>query len=139
MAVAAVQAGGQPGVQQGLQNGVHPVGWIDPTSRVYSTVESGGTSAGAITEGVSVDPEKIQAIREWPRTQSATKIRSFLGLAGYYRRFVWGFASMAQLMTKIIGKEVPFVWSPECEVSFASLKQMLTTTPVLALHEQNEP
>ncbi|CAA7058029.1 unnamed protein product [Microthlaspi erraticum] len=58
-------------------------------------------------EGVSVDPAKIEAIRDWPRPSSATEIRSFLGLAGYYRRFVKGFATMAQPMTKLTGKDVP--------------------------------
>ncbi|KAL9830767.1 putative nucleotidyltransferase, Ribonuclease H [Arabidopsis thaliana] len=90
-------------------------------------------------EGVSVDPEKIEAIRDWPRPTNATEIRSFLGLAGYYRRFVKGFASMAQPMTKLTGKDVPFVWSPECEEGFLSLKEMLTSTPVLALPEHGEP
>nr|AAC26240.1 contains similarity to reverse transcriptases (PFam: rvt.hmm, score: 116.22) [Arabidopsis thaliana] len=90
-------------------------------------------------EGVSVDPEKIEAIRDWPRPTNAVEIRSFLGLAGYYRRFVKGFASMAQPMTKLTGKDVPFVWSPECEEGFVSLKEMLTSTPVLALPEHGEP
>ena len=90
-------------------------------------------------EGVSVDPEKIEAIRDWPRPTNATEIRSFLGLAGYYRRFVKGFASMAQPMTKLTGKDVPFVWSRECEEGFVSLKEMLTSTPVLALPEHGEP
>jgi len=86
-------------------------------------------------EGVSVDLEKIEAIRDWPRPTNATEIRNFLGLAGYYRRFIKGFASMAQPMTKLKGKDVPFVWSPECEKSFVSLKEMLTSTPVLELPE----
>ncbi|KAL9840587.1 putative nucleotidyltransferase, Ribonuclease H [Arabidopsis thaliana] len=91
------------------------------------------------TEGVSMDLEKIEAIRDWPRLTNATEIRSFLGLAGYYRRFVKGFASMAQPMTKLTRKDVPFVWSPECEEGFVSLKEMLTSTPVLALPEHGEP
>ncbi|CAA7058315.1 unnamed protein product [Microthlaspi erraticum] len=90
-------------------------------------------------EGVSVDPAKIEAIRDWPRPSSATEIRSFLGLAGYYRRFVKGFATMAQPMTKLTGKDVPFIWSAECEESFSQLKEMLTTTPVLALPEPGKP
>nr|AAD22339.1 putative retroelement pol polyprotein [Arabidopsis thaliana] len=90
-------------------------------------------------EGVSVDPEKIEAIRDWPRPTNATEIRSFLRLTGYYRRFVKGFASMAQPMTKLTGKDVPFVWSPECEEGFVSLKEMLTSTPVLALPEHGQP
>ncbi|KAL9308464.1 putative nucleotidyltransferase, Ribonuclease H [Arabidopsis thaliana] len=90
-------------------------------------------------EGVLVDPEKIEAIRDWPKPTNATEIRSFLGLAGYYRRFVKGFASMAQPMTKLTGKDIPFVWSPECEEGFVSLKEMLTSTLVLALSEHAEP
>ncbi|CAA7040208.1 unnamed protein product [Microthlaspi erraticum] len=89
--------------------------------------------------GSFVDPAKIEAIRDWPRPSSATEIRSFLGLAGYYRRFVKGFATMAQPMTKLTGKDVPFVWSAECEESFSQLKEMLTTTPVLALPEPGKP
>ncbi|KAL9812002.1 hypothetical protein AtNW77_Chr5g0115841 [Arabidopsis thaliana] len=82
-------------------------------------------------KGVSVDPEKIDAIKDWPRPTNATEIRSFLGLAEYYRRFVKGLASLAQSMTKLTGKDVPFVWSPECEEGFVSLKEMLTSTPVV--------
>ncbi|XP_024014539.1 uncharacterized protein LOC112088490 [Eutrema salsugineum] len=76
---------------------------------------------------------------DWPRPENASEIRSFLGLAGYYRRFVKGFASMAQPMTRLTGKDVPFVWSAECEKSFANLKEMLTSTPVLALPEPDQP
>ncbi|KAL9830708.1 hypothetical protein AtNW77_Chr3g0192341 [Arabidopsis thaliana] len=90
-------------------------------------------------ERVSVDAEKIEAIRDWPRPTNATEIRSFLGLGGYYRRFVKGFASMTHPMTKLAGKDVPFVWSPECEEGFVSMNKMLTSTPVLALPEHGEP
>ncbi|KAG7559452.1 Reverse transcriptase domain [Arabidopsis thaliana x Arabidopsis arenosa] len=87
----------------------------------------------------SKSSKEHEAIREWPRPRNATEIRSFLGLAGYYRRFVKGFASMAQDMTKLTGKDVPFIWSPEYKESFANLKTMLTSTPVLALPEEGEP
>lgn len=90
-------------------------------------------------KGVSVDQEKIKAIADWPRPRNATEIKSFLGLAGYYRRFVKGFASMAQPLTKLTGKDVQFVWTEGCDVSFSKLKMMLTTTPVLALPMDNEP
>ncbi|KAL1189438.1 putative mitochondrial protein [Cardamine amara subsp. amara] len=88
--------------------------------------------------GVSVDPEKICSIEEWPRPRNASEIRSFLGLAGYYRRFVKGFSSMAQSMTKLTGKDVPIVWSDKCEDSFVKLKEMLVNAPVLALPQQDE-
>jgi len=90
-------------------------------------------------EGVSVDPEKIEAIRDWPTPKNAIEIRSFLGLAWYYKRFVKGFASMAQSMTKLTRKDVSFVWSPEWEEAFVNLKEMLTSTPVLALPDHGEP
>ncbi|KAG7593905.1 hypothetical protein ISN45_Aa01g026930 [Arabidopsis thaliana x Arabidopsis arenosa] len=90
-------------------------------------------------QGVSVDPEKIRSIKEWPRPKNATEIRSFLGLAGYYRRFVKGFASMAQPMTRLTGKDTKFQWSEECEKSFSELKSMLTSAPVLTLPEADEP
>ncbi|KAG7594102.1 Integrase catalytic core [Arabidopsis thaliana x Arabidopsis arenosa] len=90
-------------------------------------------------QGVSVDPEKIRSIKEWPRPKNATEIRSFLGLAGYYRRFVKGFASMAQPMTRLTGKDTKFQWSEECEKSFSELKSMLTSAPVLTLPEVDEP
>lgn len=62
-----------------------------------------------------------------------SEIRSFLGLAGYYRRFVQGFSSIASPLTKLTRKNVPYVWSDKCEDSFQELKKRLTTAPVLTL------
>ncbi|XP_056860103.1 uncharacterized protein LOC130508557, partial [Raphanus sativus] len=90
-------------------------------------------------EGVSVDPEKIKCIQEWPRPKNATEVRSFLGLAGYYRKYVKGFASVAQPMTQLTGKDVKFIWSEACEKSFEALKNMLTSAPVLVLPEEDQP
>ncbi|KAF8086993.1 hypothetical protein N665_0605s0001 [Sinapis alba] len=90
-------------------------------------------------QGVSVDPEKIRAIQGWPRPKNATEVRSFLGLAGYYRKFVKGFASLAQPMTQLTGKDVKFVWSDECEKCFSALKEMLTNAPILVLPEADQP
>ncbi|WZZ87668.1 hypothetical protein YC2023_116247 [Brassica napus] len=90
-------------------------------------------------QGISVDPEKIRAIKDWPRPRSATEVRSFLGLAGYYRKFVKGFASLAQPMTRLTGKDVKFTWSEECEGCFSALKDMLTSAPVLVLPEADQP
>ena len=84
-------------------------------------------------QGVSVDPEKIQAIQAWPQPKNATEVRSFLGLTGYYRKFVKGFASLAQPMTQLTGKDVRFVWTEECGKSFSALKRVLTSAPVLVL------
>ncbi|WZY70984.1 hypothetical protein YC2023_003224 [Brassica napus] len=90
-------------------------------------------------QGISVDPEKIRAIKDWPRPRSATEVRSFLGLAGYYRKFVKGFASLAQPMTRLTGKDVKFTWAEECEECFSALKNMLTSAPVLVLPEADQP
>ncbi|XP_073275402.1 uncharacterized protein [Primulina huaijiensis] len=69
----------------------------------------------------------------WPRPKNVTEIRSFLGLAGYYRKFVEGFSSIAIPLTKLTQKNSKFQWSEECEQSFETLKKKLTSTPVLVL------
>ncbi|XP_072077973.1 uncharacterized protein [Arachis hypogaea] len=90
-------------------------------------------------KGISVDPAKVKAVMEWKRPTSVTEIRSFLGLAGYYRRFIMGFSQLALPLTKLTRKDALFVWTSECEESFQALKQKLTTAPVLVLPELNEP
>ncbi|KAH0672236.1 hypothetical protein KY284_023323 [Solanum tuberosum] len=79
--------------------------------------------------------QKIEGVKQWPRPTSATDIRSFLGLAGYYRRFVEGFSSMASPLTSLTQKMVKFRWSDDCEKSFTELKTRLTTSHVLTLPE----
>ncbi|KAA0066469.1 pol protein [Cucumis melo var. makuwa] len=85
------------------------------------------------SEGVSVDPAKIEAVTNWPRPSTVSEIRSFLGLAGYYRRFVEDFSRIASPLTQLTRKRTPFVWSPACERSFQELKQKLVTAPVLTV------
>ncbi|KAL0536137.1 hypothetical protein IC582_025071 [Cucumis melo] len=70
------------------------------------------------SEGVSVDPAKIEAVTSWPRPSTVSEIHSFLGLAGYYRRFIEDFSRIASLLTQLTRKGTPFVWSPACECSF---------------------
>ncbi|WMV08868.1 hypothetical protein MTR67_002253 [Solanum verrucosum] len=89
-------------------------------------------------EGIRVDTQKIEAVKNWPRPTTPTEVRSFLGLAGYYRRFVEGFASISAPLTKLKQKEVKFQWSDACERSFQELKNKLTSTPVLVLPEGTE-
>ena len=84
-------------------------------------------------EGLSVDPAKIDAVVKWERPKNASEIRSFLGLAGYYRRFVQGFSSIAASLTKLTKKNAPYVWTDQCETSFQELKKRLTSAPVLTL------
>ncbi|WMV58414.1 hypothetical protein MTR67_051799 [Solanum verrucosum] len=80
-----------------------------------------------------VDSHKIEEVKQWPRSTSPKDIKSFLGLAGYYRRFIEGFSSIASPLTKLTHKKVKFQWSDECEKSFSELKTRLTTTLVLTL------
>ncbi|XP_019056294.1 PREDICTED: uncharacterized protein LOC109116032, partial [Tarenaya hassleriana] len=84
-------------------------------------------------QGIQVDPTKIEAGMEWQSPTSATEVKSFLGQAGYYRRFVEGFAKIARPLTNLTGKNVRFEWTADCEESFRELKRKLTSAPILAL------
>ncbi|KAH0697960.1 hypothetical protein KY289_015442 [Solanum tuberosum] len=85
------------------------------------------------SKGTEVDPKKTDSVKSWPRPLLPTDIRSFLGLAGYYRRFVEGFSSIASPLTALTQKKAKFVWSEACEKSFQELKDRLTSAPVLTL------
>ena len=86
--------------------------------------------------GVSVDPEKVEAMMSWGRPKSVFKIRSFLGLAGYYRRFIEDFSRLEASMMKLTRKEVKFDWDGRCEEAFQELKRRLTTTPILIVPDR---
>ena len=83
------------------------------------------------TEGIRVDPTKIEAIVNWKPPRNVTEVRSFLGLAGYYRRFVKGFSVIASPLTKLLGKGIKIEWTDKCQNSFEQLKGMLVEAPVL--------
>ncbi|GJU32079.1 retrotransposon protein, putative, ty3-gypsy subclass [Tanacetum coccineum] len=89
------------------------------------------SDVGGIT--ILLDPAKVEAITKWPRPTSVTEVRSFLGLAGYYRRFVEGFSRLALPLTKLMRKGEKFVWNEEREKSFEELKQRLVSSPILTL------
>ena len=82
--------------------------------------------------GISTDPTKIQAVREWPVPVNLKQLRGFLGLANYYRRFVQGFRRIARPLT-LLTKKDSFLWSEEATLAFSQLKDALYTTHVLAL------
>ena len=84
-------------------------------------------------EGVSVDPQKIEAVVNWKPPKNVSEVRSFLGLAGYYRKFVEGFFKIAAPLTKLTRKDVKYDWVDACQKSFDELKGRLTSAPVLAL------
>ncbi|WRX07781.1 Reverse transcriptase domain - like 2 [Theobroma cacao] len=83
--------------------------------------------------GVQVDPKKVEAVEKWPRPTSVTEIKSFLGLASYYRHFVKDFSKIVAPLTKLTCKDINFEWSDTYEDSFEKLKACLTIASVLSL------
>ncbi|GJT00734.1 putative reverse transcriptase domain-containing protein [Tanacetum coccineum] len=90
------------------------------------------------SEGIHVDLAKIESIKDWASPKTPTEIRQFLGLAGYYRRFIEGFLKIAKPMTKLTQKNMKFDWSENAEAAFQLLKQKLCSAPILALPEGSE-
>jgi hypothetical protein len=82
-----------------------------------------------------VDPKKVVVVANWRRPVIVAEIQSFLGLVGYYRRFIEGFSKIARPMTKLLQRDKKFEWTNACERSFCELKKRLTTTPVLVLQD----
>jgi hypothetical protein len=98
--------------------------WLKEVSFLGHVVSNGG---------ISVDPGKVKDVLDWNPPTDVSEIRSFLGLAGYYRRFIEGFSKLAKPMTALLEKNAKFVWSDKCQASFEQLKEKLTTAPVLIL------
>jgi hypothetical protein len=90
-------------------------------------------------EGLAVDPKKVTTILDWKAPKDVRGIKSFIGIAGYYRRFVEGFSKIARPMTSLLAKKVEFKWTPTCQKSFETLKEKLTTTPMLILPNVHKP
>jgi hypothetical protein len=88
--------------------------------------------------GIFVDPSKVQDVLSWNAPTSVGDIRSFLGLAGYYRRFIEGFSKISMLMTELLEKEKKFEWTPACEASFQQLKKQLTTALILVMPDMEK-
>jgi hypothetical protein len=80
-----------------------------------------------------MDPSKVQDVLSWNSPTSVSNIQSFLGLAGYYRRFFEGFSKISKPMTELLEKDKKFKWTPAWEASFQELKKRLTTTPILVM------
>ncbi|GJS13788.1 putative reverse transcriptase domain-containing protein [Tanacetum coccineum] len=85
------------------------------------------------SEDIHVNPAMIESIRDWESPKTPTEIRQFLGLSGYYRRFIEGFSKIAKPMTKLTQKSVKFNWGEKEETAFQTLKQKLCSAPILAL------
>ncbi|KAL5545488.1 hypothetical protein UlMin_005175 [Ulmus minor] len=89
-------------------------------------------------KGMSVDPTKIQAVIEWPTPTTAKGVRGFLGLAGYYRKFIRNFGCMAFPLNRLLSKE-GFHWNKAAEMAFRQLKEALTSPPILCLPDWSQP
>ena len=90
-------------------------------------------------EGISVSPEKVAAVRDWPVPETVTDVRSFLGTANYYRRFCKDFATIAAPLHRLTDKGAQFVWTEQCQEAFDSIKEMLCTAPTLAFPVPDAP
>ena len=90
-------------------------------------------------DGISVDPSKIRDVLDWKTPETVSEIRSFLGLAGYYRRFLPDFSKIARPMTELLKKGVKFVWDDKCDQTFQTLRKLLTSAPVLAQPDITRP
>ncbi|GJZ81828.1 putative reverse transcriptase domain-containing protein [Tanacetum coccineum] len=89
------------------------------------------------SQGLHVDPAKIKAVKNWTSPTTPTEIRQFLGLAGYYRRFIKDFSKIAKPLTKLTQKNKKYIWDEDQESAFQLLKQKLYEAPILALPEGN--
>ncbi|GKF41089.1 putative reverse transcriptase domain-containing protein, partial [Tanacetum coccineum] len=90
------------------------------------------------SRGIHVDPTKIESIKDWATPKTPAEIYQFLGLAGYYRRFIEGFSKIAKSMTKLTQKGIKFDWGEKEENAFQLIKQKLCCAPILALPEGSE-
>ncbi|XP_039029393.1 uncharacterized mitochondrial protein AtMg00860-like [Hibiscus syriacus] len=89
-------------------------------------------------EGIRVDPQRIKAILDLEVPRNVSEVRSFLGLAGYYQRFVKDVLMIFSHLTKLLKKSVPFIWTNRCQESFESLKEVLTDATVLVQPESGK-
>jgi len=104
--------------------------WLDSVKFLGHTISK---------DGISVDPTKVQEVMDWEPPTSVHQIRSFLGLAGYYRRFIPDFSRIAKPMTELLKKGVKFDWTPQCEEAFHTLRAKLTSALVLATPDTTKP
>jgi ribonuclease HI len=90
-------------------------------------------------DGLAVDPKKVAAILDWKAPKDVRGIKSFIGMVGYYQRFIECFSKIARPMTALLTKKVEFKWTTMCQESFETLKRKLTTSPVLILPDVHKP
>ena len=98
--------------------------WLDQISFLGHVVSK---------DGISVDPGKVEAVLSWKRPTTMFEVISFLGMGGYYKRFIESFFKISQSLTRLTQKNVKFVWSKECHSSFEELKKKLISAPGLTI------
>ena len=89
-------------------------------------------------EWISVDPENIRAIEDWPVPKDVTDVWSFMGITGYYRRFIECFSRITNPITSLQKKGNKFYWNQKCEESFKKLKTLFTSAPILRIADPNK-
>ncbi len=91
------------------------------------------------SQGLRMDPKKIEAVTTWPTPKSKVEVQSFLGFANFYRRFIEGYSRIASPLTDLTRKDIPFVWTEKAEKAFKKLKELFTSQPVLVMFEPGKP
>jgi hypothetical protein len=92
-----------------------------------------------LSEGIAVDPSKVHDVLDWEPPKFVHQVRSLLGLAGYYQRFILNISKISKPITELLKKGTKYAWSKECDEAFQTLKKLLTTLPVLAQPDIAKP
>jgi len=115
----------------------------NPTKSEFGLTELEYVGHIVSKDGLKVDPKKIEAIEEWPQPETVTEVRSFIGMASYYRRFIKDFAHIASPLNELTqgnkGKKDKVEWTDECEIAFQTLKTKLIQAPVLQIYDPSRP
>ena len=117
--------------QAGLQAAIHKCEFHVKKTKYLGFIIS--------TDGIEVDPAKIEVIKGWQVPTSIRGIRSFLGFCNFYRRFIKDFSRIAAPLTMLTKKDVPFIWNADCARSFKQLKEALASTPILRYYNPDLP
>jgi hypothetical protein len=113
--------------------------YLQPGKCEFHTKETDFLGFIISTEGVKMDPKKVQTVQEWPKPKTVKDVQSFLGFANYYRRFIKHYSRISAPLTEVTKKEKGFHWSKEQEDSFQRLKAIFLTAPVLAMYDPRKP
>jgi hypothetical protein len=90
-------------------------------------------------EGVKPDPQKVACVKDFPIPKNVKEVKSFLGLSGYYRRFIKNYGQVAKPLTSLLKKDAPYIWNDLCQHSFELLKELLITAPILQYPDFSKP